>query len=153
MTLKQTKKIYVLVWLTVGCLSSFGQPAVAVAIAAADNNPQLSERSMFWTLQHTLFAVGMMACVACLALLWVMLLRRKVAEQTAILQQSEGKFRSLVEQSLVGVYVLQDGRFAYANPRMADIYGYSVEEFTAPTFTTRQTVFEEDWPIVEEQIR
>ena len=105
-----------------------------------------------WRLEHTLLLVGAPALIASVALLWVLLLRRKVAEQTAILQQSEIKFRSLVEQSLVGVYVIQDGRFAYVNPRMADLYGYSVEELTAPTFNIRQTVADADWPIVENQI-
>ncbi len=98
-----------------------------------------------------MFTVGTLIVVACLALLWVLVLRRKVAEQAAIWQQSETKFRSLVEQSLVGVYVIQDGRFVYANPRMAEIFGYSIEELTSPTLTLRQLIVDEDWPKVEEQ--
>ena len=44
------------------------------------------------------------------------------------LKESEEKFRSLVEQSLVGIYILQDGRVKYANPKCEDIFGYSREE-------------------------
>ena len=51
---------------------------------------------------------------------------RKQAEEA--LRESEQKFRDLVEKSLVGVYLIQDGRFKYVNPRMAEIVGYSVEE-------------------------
>ena len=44
------------------------------------------------------------------------------------LQETESKFRSLVEESLVGVYIIQKGKFTYVNPRFAEIVGYSVEE-------------------------
>jgi len=122
-------------------------------IVPSDQSLHVTNEPSLWTLRHTMLIVGMLAITAGVALLWVLMLRRKVSEQTAILQQSEMKFRSLVEQSLVGVYVIQDGRFVYANPRMAEIYGYSMEEFTAPDFTVRQTVTEEDWPTVETQVR
>ncbi len=41
------------------------------------------------------------------------------------LRQSESRFRSLVEQSLVGIYIIQGGRFLYVNPKLADIFGYA----------------------------
>ena len=44
------------------------------------------------------------------------------------LAAAEANFRTLVEQSLVGIYVIQDGKFAYVNPQMAEIFGYSAEE-------------------------
>lgn len=44
------------------------------------------------------------------------------------LKESEEKFRKLVEKSLVGVYIIQEDVFRYVNPRLADIFGYSVEE-------------------------
>jgi PAS domain S-box-containing protein len=116
-------------------------------------NLEVTTRPSAWTIEHTMFVIGILVAIACLALLWVLLLRRKVSERTAVWQQSETKFRSLVEQSLVGVYVLQDGGFTYANPRMAAIYGYTVEELTSPAFNLRQTVADEDWPIVEDQIK
>jgi PAS domain S-box-containing protein len=43
-------------------------------------------------------------------------------------RESENRFRSLVENSLAGVYLIQDGIFRYANPRMAEVFGYSQEE-------------------------
>jgi len=63
---------------------------------------------------------------------------RKRAEQA--LQEAEAKYRSLVEENLVGVYLIQDGRFVYVNPRIAEIFGYSqdeivgkpIQEFVAP---------------------
>jgi two-component system, sporulation sensor kinase A len=52
--------------------------------------------------------------------------KRKRAE--AALNEAESKYRSLVEEALVGVYLCQDGRFQYVNPRYAEICGYSQEE-------------------------
>jgi PAS domain S-box-containing protein len=43
-------------------------------------------------------------------------------DQEAI-RGAEEQFRGLVEQTLAGIYILQDGRFAYANPRLAEILG------------------------------
>jgi PAS domain S-box-containing protein/putative nucleotidyltransferase with HDIG domain len=48
---------------------------------------------------------------------------RKQSEQ--VLAESEQRFRSLVEQSLAGIYIIQDGKFAYVNPRFAEIFGYA----------------------------
>lgn len=53
-------------------------------------------------------------------------IKRKQTE--ASLKDSEERFRSLVEESLAGAYIFQDGQFVYANPRLAEILGYSVEE-------------------------
>jgi PAS domain S-box-containing protein len=39
---------------------------------------------------------------------------KKLAQQE--LAESEAKFRALVEQSLVGVFIIRDGRFIYVNP-------------------------------------
>ena len=44
------------------------------------------------------------------------------------LKESEEKFRKLVEKSLVGVYIIQEGKFRYVNPRLSGIFGYSVDE-------------------------
>jgi diguanylate cyclase (GGDEF)-like protein/PAS domain S-box-containing protein len=38
---------------------------------------------------------------------------------------------ALIEQALVGVYVIQHDRLVYANPRLADMFGYTVEELLA----------------------
>ena len=41
---------------------------------------------------------------------------------------SEALFRTLSEKALVGVYIIQDGRFRYVNPALADIFGYQPQE-------------------------
>jgi diguanylate cyclase (GGDEF)-like protein/PAS domain S-box-containing protein len=54
--------------------------------------------------------------------------RRMVAEASAPIAP---EFRRLVEQSVVGMYVLQDGRYRYANPRLAATLGYTQAEILA----------------------
>ncbi|MFX1571169.1 MAG: PAS domain S-box protein [Promethearchaeota archaeon] len=51
---------------------------------------------------------------------------KKLTEQK--LKESEEKFRNIAEQSLLGIAILQDGKFKYVNERFASIAGRSVEE-------------------------
>jgi PAS domain S-box-containing protein len=51
--------------------------------------------------------------------------RKKMEEA---IKESEEKFRALAEKSLVGIYLIQDGVFKYVNPKMAELWGYSVDE-------------------------
>ena len=64
---------------------------------------------------------------------------------------AEAKYRALVEQSLVGIYIIQDDRYVYANPTFAQIMGYTSEELTAGKVL--DFVFEEDRALVAENIR
>ena len=44
------------------------------------------------------------------------------------LKESEEKFRNIADQSLMGICIVQDDVIKYANQRMADINGYTLEE-------------------------
>ncbi len=68
------------------------------------------------------------------------------------LRESEEKFRSLVEQSLVGIYILQDGKVRYANPKCEDIFGYPQQELLS-LGSVLELIHESDRPLVEENIR
>jgi two-component system, cell cycle sensor histidine kinase and response regulator CckA len=46
----------------------------------------------------------------------------------AALKDSEEKYRALVESSLVGVMIIQDGIFRFVNNRWCEIFGYTHEE-------------------------
>ncbi len=63
-------------------------------------------------------------------------------EMVRALRQSESMYHSLVNQSLVGIAIVEEGRFAYVNPRLCEIAGYpaaalrgrSAIEFAAPEY-------------------
>ncbi|MDR3793655.1 MAG: diguanylate cyclase [Terracidiphilus sp.] len=44
------------------------------------------------------------------------------------LKESESRFRGLVNQSLVGISVIEGNHCSYANPKLASMFGYTVEE-------------------------
>jgi len=68
------------------------------------------------------------------------------------LRESENKFRDLAEKSIVGIYLIQDGKFKYVNPRFAEIFGYEVWEIMG-RMAPRELILHEDVAMVEENIR
>ena len=52
---------------------------------------------------------------------------KRKATETA-LQESEAKYRSVVENALVGTYIIQDGLFRFVNSRFVAMSGYAYEE-------------------------
>ncbi|HEX2204133.1 MAG TPA: ATP-binding protein [Longimicrobium sp.] len=76
----------------------------------------------------------------------------RAARTTAVLRETEAWFRSLVEQTIAGIYVIQDGRFRYVNPRFAEAFGMRQEDFYAPGALLR-VVHPDDVARVEENIR
>ena len=58
-------------------------------------------------------------------------LRRQIFEcehAEAALKESEQKYSTLVEDALIGVYIIKDGIIEFANDKLAAIYGYEKDE-------------------------
>ncbi len=68
------------------------------------------------------------------------------------LKDTRNKLRTLVDQALVGIYLIQDGRFRYVNPRLAEIFGYSEEEFLKE-LTVPDLIAENDRELVMDNLR
>jgi len=63
----------------------------------------------------------------------ILVMARDISDRKKIetdLREAELKFRTMAEKSIVGVYIVQHGKFIYVNPRFADIFGYLPEELT-----------------------
>jgi PAS domain S-box-containing protein len=58
---------------------------------------------------------------------------RKQAEEA--LRETEEKYRMLFENAAEAIYVAQDGKIKFPNPRTEELYGYSAEELTSKPFT------------------
>ena len=67
------------------------------------------------------------------------------------LRESEEKFRGLVSQSLVGIVIIEDGRFSYSNAKFDEIVGYNGDEVRG--LGPLDIATEHDRPRVEENIR
>lgn len=68
---------------------------------------------------------------------------RKIVEQK--LRESEEKYRILSEQSLMGIFIIQEGRLKYINQTVSDINGYSVDEMLNwSEFDIAKTIYHED---------
>ena len=64
------------------------------------------------------------------------------------MQEAEELYRSLVEDTLIGVYIayVEEPGFVYVNPRLGDIFGYSQEELVR--MTASDLVIEEERGII-----
>jgi len=50
------------------------------------------------------------------------------AESIAALKRAEDKYKTLIESSLTGIFIHQDGKYVFVNDRFAEIHGYTPEE-------------------------
>jgi len=72
---------------------------------------------------------------------------RKQAQEA--LEESENKFRNLVEKAIVGVYLAQDHAFIYVNAKCAEIHGYE-DPTHMNGLQIRGTLHPEDLPSFDE---
>jgi diguanylate cyclase (GGDEF)-like protein/PAS domain S-box-containing protein len=76
---------------------------------------------------------------------------RENERMTRALRESEARFRSVVNQPMVGISIVDNGRFAFANAKHEEIFGYSVEELAG--LGPLDLAAEEDKPKVAEHLR
>jgi PAS domain S-box-containing protein len=61
----------------------------------------------------------------------VMVIARNITIRKAMemdLRNAELKFRTIADRSVVGIYIVQAGKFVYINPRFAEVFGYTIDE-------------------------
>jgi len=68
-------------------------------------------------------------------------------------EELEDIFRTLVDNAFTAIYIIQDWRFAYVNPRTADLLGYSRAELLSGEIPLEQLVAGEDWELVQTRMR
>lgn len=70
--------------------------------------------------------------------------------QNAI-KEAELKYRTLVEESLTGIYIIQDNRYVYVNPQFLHLSGYAYDEVIGAKVS--QFIHPEDVPLVQANIQ
>lgn len=73
-------------------------------------------------------------------------LNREVAER----KQAQDHFRILVEHALVGIQILQDGKYVYANAQVAKMFGYTVEEMLNLASWTEVVALKDRFTVLEQ---
>jgi PAS domain S-box-containing protein len=68
-------------------------------------------------------------------------------------QRAEEAYRALVEHSVQGLLIYQDGRIVFMNPRMYEMLGYTNEEIYALEDPIPLLLHPEDLPMVQDRIR
>ena len=62
------------------------------------------------------------------------------------LSETEEKYRLLVEESLNGTYIVEEGKWTYVNPKFAAIFGYSTEELVSQPI--EKVIYKDDIDLV-----
>ncbi|SDS54596.1 PAS domain S-box protein [Opitutus sp. GAS368] len=100
---------------------------------------------------QTAQGLGFVWVTAALLVLLVRHYLRSLQQAESLRWAGEPQFRSLVEQSLVGVYLIQDNRFVYVNPRLAEIFGYPADDIISK-LTVPDLVAASDRALVAENL-
>ncbi|HMK16470.1 MAG TPA: PAS domain S-box protein, partial [Methanomicrobiales archaeon] len=66
------------------------------------------------------------------------------------LQESEAKFRDITENSPLGIYLTEKGKFRYVNPRFAEIHGFGPDELPG-RMGLENLIHPDDWQVMREQ--
>ncbi len=75
---------------------------------------------------------------------------RRRAEEA--LRESERKYRSIIENSNDGIYLLYKRKFKIINKKFEQMFGYSLEEVNKPDFDFIQLVAPRSRPLVEDRL-
>jgi len=87
---------------------------------------------------------------------------KQIDQELALLRRSEEVqadipandwLHHVIEQSFAGIYLIQDGRFAYANQGFADIFGYVSSDEIIRQKSIEELIAPQDRPKVSENIR
>ena len=81
-------------------------------------------------------------------------LEKLVEKRTKELKELEEKFRTLAEQSFLGIAIIQDNLTKYVNERLTETFGYSIDEIMSwQPGEFLKNIHPEDRKFVAEQVR
>jgi PAS domain S-box-containing protein len=87
------------------------------------------EQAPWWNQQRALAAFGLVALMTISVLAWVLLLRKRVSEQTAAIALEKERYRSLVDHAPDIVFASDlEGNLTSVNPAAETLLGYSQAE-------------------------
>ena len=94
----------------------------------------LIKSASWWNLRHAWPALALLLMSISLAMLWVLVLRRRVRSQTMELENQRGFLRQVIDMCPNFIYVKdRQGRFTLANHALAQLHGRSADELIGET--------------------
>jgi diguanylate cyclase (GGDEF)-like protein/PAS domain S-box-containing protein len=76
---------------------------------------------------------------------------RENEKMNRALRVSEARFHGLVSQSLVGIVIMEDGKFSYSNAKFDEMFGYTSDEMRS--LGPVDLAFDSDRALVAEEVR
>ncbi|HKE95783.1 MAG TPA: ATP-binding protein, partial [Povalibacter sp.] len=90
----------------------------------------------WWNLEHAWSVLALLALLICLAMLWVVVLRRRVHAQTSQIDGQRAFLRQVIDMCPNYIFVKdRAGRFTLANRAIADAYGRNPEQLVGRSDT------------------
>ncbi len=74
----------------------------------------------------------------------------RIAGSERRLRESEGKYRTLTESSLTGIFIHQDGKYVFVNDRFAAMHGYTAQELLGKEHLT--LIYPDDREAVRQRV-
>ncbi len=91
---------------------------------------QILRQPPWWTMGKALAALAVLTLLVLAVAAWVVVLRRRVRSQTAMILRRERLFRSLIEHIPAGINLTdREGKILYTGPSNARILGYAECEY------------------------
>ncbi|MDQ0189923.1 EAL domain-containing protein [Alicyclobacillus cycloheptanicus] len=75
-----------------------------------------------------------------------------VARIARSFREANNKFITLVRQNITGIFIYQEGKFQYVNPRFAEMFGYEVSDLVTGGISFSDIVDEKCIPLINETI-
>ncbi len=101
------------------------------------------ERKWIFTTPHkpsktliitTVAVTGLTLLLILFLWLWLVSLRVQVKRKTLLIQESEMKYRTLIENSHDAVFLLYNKKFVLANKKFEELFGYTMDKLNDPDF-------------------
>lgn len=135
----KTKNFQVTAWKQASDIIVHGEPQGALTVCYLEKRPELDEGP---------FCIEERALIDAIAERLGRVIERKQAERSLL--ESEKRFRDLVENSMIGILIIQDGQVVYENPEQERLWGPLPEGFD---FSNNKNIHPEDAEKVKQVYR
>lgn len=104
------------------------------------------------TVTTMIIVVSLIAAVLILSWIYLAILRAQVKKNTMKIQESEYRYRNLIENSPDAIFLLCNRRFILANIKFQELFGYSEKELFSPYFELANLIAPESRTLINSRL-